>query len=94
MRLSLSDIEKLMGFLKSVLKWLDIKGDKVDMLLMRLLEFFKENERTLSGRLKLRLAEMIDEIESKRKMKAEDKIKLKTLKEIMKIIEEEEKKIL
>ena len=94
MRLSLSDIERLVGFLRSVLKWLDVKGDKVDVLLSRLLEFFKENERTLSGRLKLRLAEMIDEIESKRKMKREDKIKLKTLKEVMKIIEEEEKKIL
>lgn len=90
----MSDIEKLVGFMKSFLKWLDIKGDKIDILLSRLLEFFRENERTLSGRLKLRLAEMIDEIESKRKMKMEDRIKLKTLKEVMKIIEEEEKKIL
>ncbi len=93
MRLSVSDIEKLWKFLSHFLKNIGLNPDVFEKAVEKFIDFVRVNERSTTARIKLRIAKMIDEIESKSKITKEDKIRLETLKDMMNIIAEEEKKI-
>ncbi len=92
MRLSAEDLEKIKNF---AIKFLG--GGKIasifNLAVGSLIRFLKEYERTKIARVKLKIAKMIDEIESKPKLKKEDKMKIEILKKVMETIEEEEKNL-
>jgi len=93
MRLSISDIEKLWKFLAHFLQNIGLNPDLFEKAVKKFIDFVRVNERSTTARIKLRIAKMIDEIESKAKITKEDRIRLEVLKDLMNIIAEEEKKI-
>jgi hypothetical protein len=93
MRLSPDDIEKIFEFVSKVLRNFKIDPSIFESAIEKFINFLKLNERTVVSRIKLRISKMIDELEEKDKKTKEDKIKIKTLMEIMRIIDEEERKI-
>ncbi|MFZ8803586.1 MAG: hypothetical protein ACO2PO_11470 [Candidatus Calescibacterium sp.] len=93
MRLSVSDIEKLWRFLANFLQNIGLSPAMFEKAVKKFIDFVKINERSTTARIKLRIAKIIDEIESKAKITKEDKIRLEVLKDVMNIISEEEKKI-
>jgi hypothetical protein len=93
MRLSVSDIEKLWKFLSRFLQSMGLNPDIFEKAVKKFIDFVRVNERSTTARIKLRIAKIIDKIESKNKITKEDKIRLEVLKDVMNIISEEEKRI-
>jgi DNA-directed RNA polymerase subunit E'/Rpb7 len=93
MRLSVSDIEKLWKFLSNILQNIGLNPNMFEKAVKKFIDFVRASERSTTARIKLRIAKIIDEIESKSKITKEDKIRLEVLKDVMNIISEEEKRI-
>ncbi|GBD04216.1 hypothetical protein HRbin19_01526 [bacterium HR19] len=93
MRLSVDDIEKIFEFVSKFLRNFKVDPSIFESAIEKLINFLRLNERTVVSRIKLRISKMIDELEEKDKKTKEDKIKIKTLMEIMRIIDEEERKL-
>jgi hypothetical protein len=70
-----------------------LNPDIFEKAVKKLIDFVRVNERSTTARIKLRIAKIIDKIESKNKITKEDKIRLEVLKDVMNIISEEEKRI-
>lgn len=93
MRLSVDDIEKIFEFVSKFLRNFKVDPSIFESAIEKFINFLRLNERTVVSRIKLRISKMIDELEEKDKKTKEDKIKIKTLMEIMRIIDEEERKL-
>lgn len=93
MRLSSEDIEKLFRYIKNFLLNFGIDLAKSEELVKKIVKFLMQNERTTVSRIKLRICQMRDEIELKPNFKKEDKVIVKALNKVIKIIEEEESRI-
>ncbi len=93
MRLSPEDIEKLFRYIRDFLLNFGIDLPKVEELVKKFVRFLKQNERAVVSRIKLRICQIRDEIESKPIVRKEDKVVIRTLNEVIKIIEEEERRI-
>jgi hypothetical protein len=70
-----------------------LNPDIFEKAVKKFIDFVRVNERSTTARIKLRIAKIIDKIESKNKITKEDKIRLEVLKDVMNIISEEEKRI-
>ena len=86
MRIGKEELEKLFGFLANFL------GTRGFEILQKVLRFFEKNSQNSFARMRKRIFSEIEKIESKRKLTREDKIKLKVLWDVMKMIEEEQLK--
>ncbi|MCS7214267.1 MAG: hypothetical protein NZ927_08650 [Candidatus Calescibacterium sp.] len=91
MRVSKEDIEKILNILynfKDRFPFLE----NIFTYVKDLIASVSQNERTIVARVKLRIANEIEKISSKDQITQEDRIKIRTMEEIMQIIKEEESK--
>ena len=86
MRVGREELEKLFGFLASFL------GTRGIEILQKILRFFEKNSQNSFARMRKRIFSEIEKIESKKKLTREDKVKLKVLWDVMRMIEEEQMK--
>lgn len=94
MRLSKDDLEKLLSIIDRVV---EIFGririvENIRGYIKSLISGFSQVDRTVLSRVKLRISNEIDKLSSADELKPEERVRLKTLEEVIEIIKEEENK--
>ncbi|GEM_PF-871548 len=93
MRLSKEDLEKLLSIVEGITGTFGINIlEKIKRYIKSLISGISEVDRTILARVKLRISNEIDRLSSMNELKLEEKIRLSTLEEVIKIIKEEENK--
>lgn len=91
MRVTKEDVEMIQGILETLAERFPFL-EKIKGYVRFFVSALKQNDRTVLARVKIRLADELDKLQSKENITNEDEIRIKTLEEVIKIIKEEEAK--